>query len=160
MFELVRDVALKILGHVAPFALARFYPAEKISSHLRFRVRGEGDGVTYEGGELPKIHIWMQVSNLSPFNVEIDRMVVQVTYGAPIAEIVDVRRRSVPSSTEAEWLIECVLNEKQVAYIQRNSVHNPETRLNLCAFVNTTLHEFESAMSVGTGNVRLLNIRV
>jgi hypothetical protein len=160
MFELLRNLALKALGHVAPFAVAWFYKPEKIAADIKFRVRGDGDGVTYEGGELPKVRIWLLVSNLSPFNAEIDCMVFQLWYGSAVGEWSDVRRRTLASSKEAEWLVEATLNEKQVAYIQRNMAHKPETRLTVTAFINTTLHKFDSTVSVGTGNVRFLNLGV
>jgi hypothetical protein len=158
MLELLKDFGLKALGIVAPFVVAWFYSPEKIASDIKFRVRGEGDGVTFEGGELPKVRVWLLVSNLSPFNIEVDRMVIQLVYGSVIGEVNDVRRRTLPCSKEAEWLVESTLNDKQLAYIQRNMENKPETRLTVTAFINTSLHKFESSASVGTGNVRFLNL--
>jgi len=158
MLELLRSLALKALGYLAPFAVGWFYTPEKIASDVKFRVSGEGEGVTFEGGELPKVRAWLLVSNLSPFNVEIDRMVLQLSFGADVCEWSDVRRRSLPASKEAHWLVQGTLTEKQVAYIQRTMVHKPETRLAISAFMETRLHKCESNVSIGASNVRFLNL--
>lgn len=157
MLELLRDFVLKALGIVAPIAVGWFYKPEKIAADLKFRVRGEGDGLTFEGGELPRIRIWLLVSNLSPFTVEIDRMVIHVVYGTVIGEFHHLRRRTLAASTEDEWLVEGSLNESQVAYIQKELKNAPQTKLNLMALVHSKLHNFEHAVSVEAKNVRLLN---
>lgn len=157
MFELLRDFALKTLSLVLPFVVAWFYKPERIAGNLKFRVRGDGDGVTYECGELPSVRIWFLASNLSPFNVEIDRLQVQIAYGAVIGEVIHIRRHALPSSREAEFLIEGSLNERQVAYIRKNLHQKFETRLYLTAYVKSTIHSFELTREVNTNNVRLLN---
>jgi hypothetical protein len=160
MLELLRDFGLKAAGHLVPFAVGWFYKPGKIAADLKFRVRGEGDGVTLEDGELPKVRIWFLVSNLSPFTVDIDRMVVQLVYGGVVGEILDVRKRTLGPSKEGEWLVEGSLNENQVAYIRKQRGNRPETRLNVTAFVHSKLHNFEHAVSMGSSNVRLVNFPV
>lgn len=158
MFELLKDFGLKVLGHVAPLVLAWFYSPEKIAADIKLRIRGESDGVTYEGGELPSVRIWIRASNLSPFNVEVDRLVFRLYFGASYGEWSDVRRRKLGASKEQEWLLEAALTERQLSYIQRKSLSEPETRLTLTAFVNSSLHRFETTVETGTGNVRFLNM--
>ena len=157
MLELLRDFTLKALGHLLPFAVAWFYKPEKIAADVKFRVRGDGDGVTYEGGELPKVRIWFLVSNLSPFKVEIDRMVIQLSFGSVIEEIAHIRKHEVGPSKEVEFLVETTLNSAQVAFIQKNLPQRLETKLYVAAFLNTKLHNFESVVHVSTSNVRMVN---
>lgn len=157
MLELIRDFVLKLLAAVVPFAVAWFYRPEKIAAEVKFRVRGDGDGVTFEAGELPRVRIWFLVSNLSPFKVEIDRMAVQVSYGSIIEEIVHIRKHSVGPSKELEFLMESTLNSNQAAFIQKNLSQRFETKLYVTAFLSTKLHDFESAAIVSTNNVRMLN---
>ena len=157
MLELLRDFALKTLGLALPFVVAWFYKPEKIAGNLKFRVRGDGDGVTYECGDLPSVRIWFLVSNLSPFNVEIDRLQVQVAYGAVIGEVLHIRRHALRASREAEFLVEGSLNERQVAYIRKNLHQKFETKLHLTAYVTSKIHSFELAREVNTNNVRQLN---
>jgi len=158
MLELLKDFGLKALGYLVPFVLAWFYPPEKIAVDIKFRVRGDGDGVTYEGGELPKVSIWIRASNLSPFNIEVDRLVVRLYFGACYGEWSDVRRRKLSASKEGEWLVEAALTERQLAYIQRNLPSKPQTRLAITAFINSSLHDFETTVSADTGNVRFMNL--
>lgn len=157
MLELLRDFTLKVFGHILPFVVAWLYKAEKIASGIKIRVPGEGDGVTFEGGELPRVRVWLRASNLSPFPVEIDRIALQVAYGAVIGEIAHIRKRSLPESKELEFLIEGYLNEKQVAYIQKNRSQNYETKLYLTAYLNSKIHNFEITREVQTNNVRFIN---
>lgn len=157
MLELLRDFALKTLGHIVPFVVAWLYKPQKIASDLKFRVPGEGDGVTYEGGELPRVRIWLRASNLSPFPVEIDRIAIQIAYGSVIGEISHIRKHILPASKEIEFLVEGSLNERQVSYIQKNLSKNFETKLYLTAYLNSKIHNFEIAREVQTNNVRLIN---
>jgi hypothetical protein len=160
MLELLRDLVLKVVAIVAPFAVAWFYKPERIAADLKIRVRGHGDGVSFEGGELPKTRIWFLVSNLSPFRVEIDRLVIQVAYGAVIGEIAHVKKHSIAASREAEFLVEASINEYQIAYIRKNLSQKPQTELCVTAFVTSKLHDFETTSNVSTNNVRLLNVAV
>lgn len=157
MFEFFRDLALKILGAVVPLFVSWFYKPEKIAANLKFRVRGDGDGVSYECGELPGVRIWFLVSNLSPFNVEIDRLRVQVAYGAVIGEAIHIQKHVIAASREEEFLVEASLNERQVAYIQKNLDQKFETKLYVNAYVNSRVHNFELTRIVETRNVRLVN---
>lgn len=158
MLELLKDFGLKALGHIAPFVLAWFYGPEKIAANIKLRVRGEGDGVTYHGGELPSVRIWILASNLSPFNIEVDRLVFRLYFGAEYGQWSDVRRRKVGAGKEEEWLLEATLTEPQLAYIQRNMASKPETRIAITAYIDSSLHRFETTVNAGAGNVRFLNL--
>jgi len=78
MLEAAKDILLKLFGALAPWLLGLIYKPEWISTRVKIRVTSDGEGVRVQGGELPDLQIWMQVTNLSPFSIEIDRVVAQV----------------------------------------------------------------------------------
>ena len=156
MFELLKDFSLKALGLVMPFVVRWLYKPAKLANGIKVRVRGEGDGVTYNCGELPNIRIWLLVTNLTPFEIEIDRIYGQLAYGCVIGEIFHLRRHVLPPAQEEEILIEVSLNEHQVQHIRRN-VGKLETKLYFGAYVISKIHSLELAREIGTNNVRHLN---
>jgi hypothetical protein len=156
MFELLKDFALKALGFIMPFVVRWFYKPAKLDNGIKVRVRGENDGVIYNCGELPTARVWLHVTNLTPFEIEIDRIYGQLAYGCIIGEIVHLRRHVLPPAQEKEILIEVSLNEHQVLHIRRN-VGKVETKLYFGAYVISKIHRLDLAREINTNNVRCLN---
>lgn len=156
MFELLKDFSLKALGFLMPFVVRWFYKPAKLASGIKVRVRGEGDGITYNCGELPNVRIWLLVTNLTPFEIELDRIYGQFAYGCIVGELVHLRRHVLPPAQEKEILIELSLNEFQVQHIRRN-LEKMETKLFFGAYVISKIHGIELSREIGTNNVRYLN---
>lgn len=156
MFELLKDFLLKALGLVLPFVVRWFYKREKFIKGIRIRVRGEGDGVMYNCGELPNVRIWLDITNLTPFEIEFERLYGQFALGSVIGDFTHSKRYVLPPAQEREILIEFWLNEYQAQYVRRN--HGTyETKLFLGAYVTSNVHKVELAREIGTNNVRFLN---
>jgi len=156
MFELFKDFLLKVLGFVMPFVVRWFYKPAKLANGIKVRVRGEGDGVAYNCGELPNVRVWLLVTNLTPFQIELERIYCQLAYGCVIGEIVHLRRHVLPPAQEMEILIEVSLNEHQVQHIRRN-FGKVETKLFFGAYVISKIHSLELSREISTNNVRHLN---
>lgn len=156
MFELLKDFSLKALGFVMPFVVRWFYGPEKLANGIKVRIRGEGDGVTYNCGELPSVRVWLVVTNLTPFEIELDRIYGQLAYGCVIGEIVHLRRHFLPPAQEKEVLVEVSLNEHQVQHIRRN-FKKLETKLFFGAYAISKIHSLELSREISTNNVRHLN---
>lgn len=156
MFELLKDFSLKVLGFVMPFVVRWFYKANKLANGIKVRVRGEDDGVMYNCGELPKVRIWLLVTNLTPFQIEFDRIYGQLAYGSIIGEFAHLKRHVLPPAEEKQVLVEISLNELQANYIRQN-FGNAETKLYLGAYVISKIHSIELSREIGTNNVRYLN---
>lgn len=156
MLDLLKDFLLKALGYVAPFAVRRFYRPTKIENGIKIRIRGEGDGVTYNCGELPNVRIWLLITNLTPFSVEFDRIWGQLAYGSTIGEVSHLRKHTLPPAQEKEILIEAALNECQAEYIRRNH-GKMDTTVLLGTYINCEIHSFELNREIKTNNVRHIN---
>jgi hypothetical protein len=157
MFEALKDLFLKALGALLPTILGWVYKAHWIDTRLKLRVGSEGDGITVQGGELPYIRVWLQATNLSPFTVEIDRVIAQVQLrGGVIGEFVHLHKHELKPSSEELFLLEGALSSLQLAYLSRQQ-GGSEAVLYLTAFVNCKVHNLQLKRTVQTGNVRYLN---
>lgn len=156
MFELLIELLIKVLGKILPTAVSWFYKPEKLNKGIKVRIRGEGDGVAYFCGELPKVNIWVEVSNLTPFTIEIDRIYGQLSYGCAIGEFIHLKRHIVPPADEKLVLVEMTLNEHQENHIRKN-LGKVETKLFLNAYINSKIHNLELTREINTNNVRLVN---
>ena len=155
MFEATKDLILKILGSLIPKLFGLAYKADWISEKIKLRPRTEGEAITFNCSELPTIQIWIQATNLSPFTIEIDRLLVQVQYGGHIGEFVALRRTSVMPVAEALIRIDGSLTEKQVTYL-RAIKNTSYATLYLTAFINCAVHDLEITRSLQTTNLRLI----
>ena len=81
MFEILKEFAVKALGRVLPFLVSWYYKPDKLAKKIKIQVRGAGDGVVFECGELPYVRAWLEITNLSPFPVEFERLHGHFWYG-------------------------------------------------------------------------------
>jgi hypothetical protein len=157
MLEAIKDISLKLLGALIPTILGWVYKAEWISARIKLRVGSEGEGITVQGGELPYLRVWLQVTNLSPFTIELDRLIAQVQLrGAVVGEFVHIHRHTIKPSSEEQFLLEGNLSSAQMAYLVRQPT-TAESMLYLAAYINCDLHNLEVRRNVQTSNVRYLN---
>lgn len=156
MLELLKDFSFKALAFVLPPVVRWFYKPGKFAEGIKVRIRGEGDGVTYNYGELPNVRIWLLVTNLTPLEISIDRIYGQLFYGGQVGEFGHLRHYILPPAQEKEIFVEFSLTDQQSQFIQRNLGKN-ETRLSLGAYVTSRIHNIELARDVGSNNVRHLN---
>lgn len=157
MVELLTDIFPKIFGYAIPFAVRWFYKPRKIDEGIKVRVRSDGDGVMYDCAGLPNVRIWLQLSNLTPFAVEFDRIYGELWHGGFLGKFTYIKKHKLQPSKEVDALIEISLTEAQVQYIRRNNLPNIQTNLSLYAFINCKIHSFELHREVNTNNVRFNN---
>ena len=156
MFELIKDFSFKFLAFVLPSVVRWFYKPVKFAENIKVRIRGEGDGVTYDCGELPNVRIWLLVTNLTPLEISIDRIYGQLFFGCQLGEFSHLKRHVLPPAQEKEIFVEFSLTDHQSQFIKRNLRKN-ETRLSLGAYVTSSVHNIELSREIGTNNVRHLN---
>lgn len=156
MVELLTNILPKVLGYATPSAVRWFYKPEKIDKRIKVRVRSEGDGVAYNCAGLPNVRIWLQLSNLTPFTIEFDRIYGELWYGGFLGKFTYIKKHKLLPATETDTLIEISLTEAQVQYIRHN-LSNVQTKLFLGAFINCKIHSFELHREVNTNNVQLYN---
>ena len=156
MIEAARDILLKLLGAFIPSLLGWFYKPDRIARDIKIRPNSEGDAITIVAGELPNIQIWLLVTNLSPFKVEIDRILVQVQYGAIIGEFSGLRKTIVKPASEALVKVDSALTSHQVSSILKQRDNASYTVLYITAYISCQVHNLEVVRNVQTANTRIL----
>lgn len=154
--HVLAEFGIKSAGHVAPFLLRRYYTPARIADKVKVRVCGEGDGITLWGGELPYAQAWIEITNVSPFPIQIDRIYGHFWYGTRLAPFLHLKEQHVGSGEEVRLYLVGDLTRPQADYIQRN-LGKLETKLTLGLHAETTVNPFELERELRTNNVRLNN---
>jgi hypothetical protein len=101
------------------------------------------------------------VTNLSPIDIELDRVFGQVFHGSKLADYQDLNKRVLKTADEIEFLIETALTGEQVTFLRKNQHQKFDTYLSLSAHINSRLHTFQlPAREVRTRNVEFQNCQV
>lgn len=156
MLELLKDFSFKVLAFLLPSVVRWFYKPGKFAEGIKIRIRGEGDGVTYNCGELPNVRIWLLVTNLTPLEISIDRIYGQLFFGCQLGEFSHLKRHFLPPAQEQEIFVEFSLTDRQSQFIKRN-IGKSETKLFLGSYITSKVHSIELARHIGTNNVQHLN---
>lgn len=156
MLELLKDILPKILGYLAPFIIRLYYKVSRIDEGIKIRVRSDGEGVTYNCGELASIRIWLELCNLTPFTIEFDRMYGQVLLGNCVGDFAFLQKNTLDPAHEKSILIEIFLNEAQTKHIRVNQ-NKTQTTIILGAFINCKIHDLTINRNIKTNNTNYIN---
>ena len=156
--KLLGEFGLKTATGVAPFIVRHFYKAGRLQAGLKIRIVERGQGIWMNCGELPEFRAWLRVTNLTLFDLTIDRLYGHLCHGSQLAEFQSLERREVPTRSEMEFMVSGKLAAEHVAFVRKNLGQRFETYLNLSGFVHSRLQNFEiTGREVRTGNVEIIN---
>lgn len=156
--KLIGEVGLKTATGVAPFIVRHFYKPSRLQAGLKIRVIESGQGIWMNCGELPEFRAWLRVTNLTLFDLTIDRLYGHLCHGTQLAEFQSLERREIGTRSEKEFMVSGKLTTDHVTFIRRNRAQKYDTYLNLSGFVHSRLHNFEvTGREVRTGNVEIIN---
>lgn len=160
MVELLQEFIIKVLGRVLPILVRWYYKPEKLAKKIKIQVHSSGDGVIFDCGEMPYARARLEVTNLSPFPVELERVYGHFWYGTRLSPFLYLKRVKVAPAHDAEIYIEADLSSAQVSYIKRNKVRmeqGMDQKLSVSAYVLCKVNNFEIQREVQTNNARLQN---
>lgn len=158
MVELGINTLVRLLVNIAPFILRLFYKQEQLANKVKIAISSEGEGVYIQAGHLPSARVWIGITNLTPFTIEVDRIVSKLTYGHQIAKLTSLDRRIIKSTEEETFLLEESLNESQVEALKDKS-NTDEARLEIYAFFISKVRNFAiNHRYINTRNVQVLNL--
>ena len=156
--ELIGKGLFALVARIAPFVARWFYSQQKLNEHIKIRVRGDGDGVVFNCGEMPYARACLIVTNLSPVQIEFDRIFGEIFHGSQLAPFYNLHRHVIQASGEKEIFIEISLNSDHAMFLRRNRVGRYQTSINLSAFVVSSLHSYElPRRQLHAGNVEFQN---
>ena len=157
MFEILKEFAVKALGRVLPFLVGWYYKPDKLAKKIKIQVRGAGDGVVFDCGELPYIRAWLEITNLSPFPIEFERLHGHFWYGTRLAPFYFLKRIKVEPAHDTEIFLEADLTRPQADYIKKNKERHMEQKLSVSAYVVCKVNNFEIEREVRTNNAHIQN---
>lgn len=143
MLELIGTGLLRLGAMALPPVARRFYGQEKLSSQIKIRVRGDGDGVVFNCGEMPNARVWLRITNLSPIDVEFDRIFGTIYCGARLAAFQDLNRYRIKSAAEDEVFLEIMLTQDHSTFLRRNRQNNCQTTLSVSGYICSSLHNYQ-----------------
>lgn len=160
MIPIFLEFAVKLLGLVLPSAIRWKYPAERIDRLIKVRVSSQGDGIEFWGDAPPRAKAYVEIINLSPFPLEIERAYGSFAYGADLEKFTYLRRESIQPGREILIPIETSMTKEQVDTIRRLIPSGPRPTLHFNAHILSKVHSFELRRAVESSHHRLVNFNV
>ncbi|MBK9132474.1 MAG: hypothetical protein IPM20_12675 [Gammaproteobacteria bacterium] len=136
------NFVVKLLGRFIPWSIRWLFPPARLSKLIKIQIAGQSRGIEYWAGDLPKIRVYLEVINLSPFVVEIDRIFGHFNLGSQVASFAYLRRAKVLSPSEVVVFIEADLSDNQIKYIRTNKDAVEKAGINLIAEFNCKVNDF------------------
>ncbi len=160
MLDILTNFLVKFLAWIAPFTLRKLYKPDRLAALVKLRVSAQSDGIEFWGSGLLQAKAWITISNMSPFEIELDRAFGVFSFSAQIEKFVYLQREKLRPSTETSILIETSLTKEQADTIRNLRQHNPRPGLNIQALFLCRVHDFEVRRTLETNHHRLVNFDV
>jgi len=103
MLEIGLFLFEKILAMLPEWMARRLFPASRVADRIEIDLKRENPiAIHFKSTEFPYVDIWFRISNLSPVNVILDRLLVDLWINQPTLKGAILRRIEIPrhSSTE------------------------------------------------------------
>jgi|GEM_PF-4376063 len=143
-------------SYVFGSALSKFYTKEKLSDLVEIKVSSEAPGITVNCSDLPDISVWLEITNSSPFNLNINEIEANFYLPDRVTSFVKTCNMDIDNKKEERLFIRTDLNEKQVTYIKKHkSVETPRLKIN--AMLSCRLSSFEiNDREITTKNIEFI----
>ncbi|MHB8729919.1 MAG: hypothetical protein ACYC9K_12930 [Sulfuricaulis sp.] len=145
----------KLLAWLPGFLLGLVFTPSRYAKLIKIDLRPRHDPVTLNFGEIPYVTIYLQVTNRSPFTVELDRLHLELTYGSGLANLYYLERTKIKSGSTTDFFVR---NELSDAFAVNGSKHIENNRCTLD--VKAEFNSRISSFGVRTGQLEGINPRV
>ena len=116
----------KVIAVVPGLLLKRVFPPEKVATHIRVELVGERPIAPSLTSSVPHLDLNLSVTNLSPLQLRLDRMLVDLWFGQPVLNGALLERMVVPPrSTENLMYFRGQLSSAQVRQVEPYTQTNP-----------------------------------
>lgn len=148
---------LRAASYVFGSVLGKYYSKDKLAELVEIKISSQPPGITVNCSELPDISVWLEITNLSPFDVTIHEVEAEFHLPDRAADFIKICNMDIGSKDERRLLIRTDLNVKQVIYIKKHmSVDTPVLKIN--AMLSCRLSSFDiSDREITTQNVEFKN---
>ncbi len=152
--------ALLLLRLVPAFLLQWYWTEKRLASNVQTMVRGDGQGIKIDGGEIPYFSSLLEVQNLTPFPIEVDRLFGDVFCGGRIASFVSLERKAIKSLASEQVFIRADMTDAQARYLA-NTYKTNRVHIVLSGFILSRIRGFSLiGRRIESTNVEIINVRV
>lgn len=145
----------KLVAWLPGFILRLVFTSKRLLTLIQIDLRPRHDPVTLNFGEIPYAQVFLQVTNRSPFTVELDRLRIELFYGSGSANLFYLDRTQLKSGTTTDIYIQGELSD---GYATSGSRIKDEARceIEIRAEFNSRIASF----SVRTGRLEGIRPRI
>lgn len=131
----------KIFKWLPPFILRKIFTKERMGELVLVDVRPRHEYATVNLGEVASFDIWLQMINLSPFDVELDRAELRFWCGGTIQKAAILKKHSLNSGQISELHLSGNIPDGHATQIARH-LENHQSAIELDIEFNCKLHNF------------------
>ena len=116
----------KIVTRLPGLLLRVFYRPANIANEVQIDLRGERPIDLLMGTSVPRILVYLQVTNHSNFKLELDRMLIDLWFGQPVLNGAILQRHCIlPRTTNNDLFFASDLTSQQVQQIEPYTKDSP-----------------------------------
>jgi LEA14-like dessication related protein len=131
----------RLVSWMPGFFFRRFFSQHWLATHTAVDLRPRHEPVSIRAGELPELHVWLVITNRGHFSIELDRLAIELTFGAAIMRSSYLQRTSINANGSTEVFVRSTISSAQVAHIAKN-LERPHISLQVQAEFNCKVHNF------------------
>lgn len=125
--------------------LKKFFPVQKLSDLQYVDIMPRHESATFNFGESASFSLWINIINLSPFEVELDRAEFEISYSGVNLKTQTIKRQIITPGKISTIQISNSITDGQASQMVKNyKLNNGEIDANLGGFIefNCKIHPF------------------
>ena len=159
MLEIAASPILRALRLVPAFFLRWYWTEKRLAAGVQTKVLGDGQGININGGEVPDFSVLLEVQNLTPFPLEVDRLFGEVFCGGRIASFVSLERKTIKLLATELIFIRADMTDAQARYLA-NTYKTNRVHIVLSGFIHCRVRGFSLiTRTIESTNVEITNVR-
>ncbi len=111
-----------LIRRLPAFLLSKAYPSQKLAKLVYVDLRPRHGSATIYLGEVPTFALWLQIINLSPFDIELDRAGFQLRLGGANVKAVILKKQTIAAGEIATVYLNETINEGQAAQFAKTFI--------------------------------------
>jgi len=121
-------------------------------------IGSENTGLEVNCGELPSSQVWLEITNLSPFELNLIGTEAILYWVGRVGEFSSLQRLAIKPHSKARIHLETSLNELQSVHIKKNHNLN-RPRLYVSLYFESSVRAINKVRDIETSNISLLNCK-
>lgn len=155
---------LQLIPGLRPLAWRKIYSDERLDQEIRIGARGDGGGIElYRDGDNGRAQVWLDVVNLAPFPIEIDRITGDLTVaGVAVAQINAVDRHTISAKRWGDVYVQFPLSAGQLDAVTLQLKHRPDAKagLRIRVYLESGIRNVGLTRQFESGNCRFTNFHI